>query len=43
MVFVWNDNYRLQTWLPIMNKDHADNFEWHFGVGNILVEVKGDI
>ena len=25
--FVWDGNHRLQVWLPIINKDHADDFE----------------
>jgi hypothetical protein len=43
MFFVWNDNHRLQTRLPIINKDHADDFEWHFGVESIFLEIKNDI
>jgi hypothetical protein len=27
MFFVWNGNHRLQAWLPIINKDHDDDFE----------------
>jgi len=33
----------LQAWLPIINKDHADDFEWHFEVERIILNVKGDI
>lgn len=43
MFFVWNDNHRLQARLPIINKDHANDFEWHFRVESIILEVKDDI
>lgn len=29
--------------MPIINKDHVDNFEWHFGVESILLDIKDDV
>ena len=43
MFFVWSGNHRLQAWLPIIKKDHAEDFEWHFGVESIILEIKGDV
>ena len=29
MFHVWNGNHCLQAWLPVINKDHFDDLNWH--------------
>ena len=43
MFMVWDGNHRLQAWLPLINRDHADDFQWHYAVESIILEVKGDV
>jgi len=43
MFIVWNGNHCLQAWLPLINRDHANYFQWHYAVESIILEVKGDI
>jgi hypothetical protein len=43
MFMVWDGNHRLQAWLPLINRDHAADFTWHYAVESIILEVKGDI
>lgn len=43
MFMVWDGNHRLQAWLPIINRDHAHDYTWHFAVESIVLDVKGDV
>ena len=40
---VWDGNHRFQAWLPIINRDHAHDFTWHYDVESIILDVQGDI
>ena len=43
MFMVWDGNHRFQAWLPIINRDHAYDFTWHYSVESIILDVHGDI
>jgi hypothetical protein len=43
MFMVWDGNYRLQAWLPIINNEHKDDPSWHYVVESIILVVGGDI
>ena len=36
-------NYRLQAWLPIINRDHTHDFTWHYAFESIILDAKGDV
>ena len=40
MFHVWDGNHRLQAWLPVINKDHSDDLNWHYSVESIVLEVQ---
>ena len=43
MFHVWDGNHRVQAWMPIIDRDHRDDLEWHYSVDSIILEVNGDI
>ena len=43
MFMVWTGNHRLQTWLPIINRDHTHDHAWHYDVESFILDVKRDI
>ena len=43
MFHVWDGNHRLQAWLPVINKYHSDDLNWHYSVESIVLEVKGAV
>lgn len=43
MFHVWDGNHRIQAWMPIISNDHPEDFDWHFSVESIILEVKGDV
>ena len=43
MFYVWDDNHRIQAWMPIINNDHLNDISWHCTVENIILVVNGDV
>jgi hypothetical protein len=43
MFHVWDDNHRIQAWMPIINNDHLDDISWHYTVKSIILVVNGDV
>jgi hypothetical protein len=43
MFHVWDGNHRLECWMPIINREHPDDYSWHFKVECIILEVKGNV
>ena len=43
MFMVWDGNHRLKAWLPIINREHAYDPDWHYAVESIVLTIKGDV
>ena len=43
MFMVWDGNHRLKAWLPIINREHAHDPDWHYAVESIVLTIKGDV
>ena len=43
MFMVWDGNYRLQAWLPIIEEFHKGDISWHYSVDSIILDPKGDV
>ena len=43
MFMVWDGNHRLQAWLPIINREHAHDLDWHYAVESIVLVIKGEV
>ncbi len=39
MFFVWDDNHKLQAWLPYIQLVHNEDLEWHYLVDSIVLYI----
>jgi hypothetical protein len=39
MFFVWDDNHKLQAWLPYIQLVHNEDFKWHYSMDYIMLNI----
>jgi hypothetical protein len=39
LLYVWDGNHRLQTWLPCINSIHPNDVDWHVSVRNFVLDT----
>jgi hypothetical protein len=40
MFYVWDDNHRLQAWMPYISKVHPCDFSWHIIMDSIMLDMR---
>jgi len=37
---MWDDDHRLQTWMPYISRVHPHDLSWHIAMDSIMLDTK---